>query len=127
MALIFDHQPIDREPGSYTFPAGSPGNVPDGFTRVRLALARQTTATPSFWAEGVDVAVTIQDSLDGGNTWLDLCGFTAGGGILPGKNGGEATESRCSANFHPGTSRLARILYSITGGNLVSELTLEAI
>jgi len=124
MPVIFDHQPINRAPGSYEF---GPGNIPDGFTRVRLRLARQTTATPTFWAADVGVNVLIQDSTDGGTSWRDVCGFQALGGIVLDKQGNEAVESSCQGDWRLGISRMARILYSITGNTLVSELTLEAL
>lgn len=122
MPVLIDHAPIEIGEGETIF---GPANMPNGLHRTMVRFSRQTTATPQFWPEGITLTIMVQNSLDGGTTWLDVCGFTAEGGILPGKSGGEATESRCEGNFHVGTGRRGRVVANVSGGTLVSEVTLE--
>jgi hypothetical protein len=120
VSVIIDHQPV-------SFPAGTrtaEGVVTGGQT-IWAHLARQTTATPTFWAPGVSMELQIEVSLDNGGTW-QLAGVTsAPGGIIPGKGGvGEAVETGVLCAFPPAANR-ARVTLIITGGTLVSQLTLE--
>ncbi len=121
MAVLIDHQAI-------SFPAGTrtAERAVSGGQRIACRIARQTTATPTFWAAGVSLSVDIEVSYDAGATWRDACGFTAEGGITPGKGGGEAPESAVTCDLPEGVNR-ARVTVIVTGGTLVSQLTVESL
>lgn len=121
MAVLIDHQAISLPAGTRTAEAAVSGGQ-----RIACHIARQTTATPTFWSAGVSISLDIEVSYDGGATWRDACGFTADGGIVGGKNGGEATESAVTCDLPAGVNR-ARVTLVITGGTLVSQLTVESL
>lgn len=118
-SILIDHQPISVNPGSRTFETNvdQPGSLV-------LRLARKTTATPTLWADGVGVSISVEWSEDGGATWRDLGGFAAEGGIVPAKEGGEAAESYMECPF-PDTTNRVRATATISGAQLVSVLTIE--
>ena len=119
--LILDHQPV-------TFPEGSrvigPVNIPNFRTRLVLRLARRTTATPTFWADGVNVSLQSDVSFDKGQTWVQWVGFTAPGGIMTGRNG-EIPESVVVCQVPSALNRRIRLNVTVTGGTLISEVTTE--
>ena len=124
MALLIDHQSINVPAGSRDF---GPATIPDGLTQVTLRLARRTTATPTFWAPGVTVDLKSWGSLDGGTTWQQWLGFGAPGGILIKRDGSETVESWVSCPLPPGGARRIRLTAIVTGGTLVSQLTVEVV
>jgi len=128
VALLIDHQAIDVAPGSRDF---GPATIPDGLTRVTLRLARRTAAAPTLWAAGVRVTLLSWCSLDGGATWAKWLGFGEGnggqdGGVIPGPLG-DLAESWVSAALPVGTSRRIKLTATVTGGTLVSALTVEVV
>ena len=124
MALLFDHQSINVPVGSRNF---GPVTIPDGLTSVTLRLARRTTATPTFWAAGVSVQLNSWCSLDGGATWIEWLGFGAPGGIHIKRDSTELAESSVTSELPPGTSRRMKLTATVTGGTLVSQLTVEVV
>jgi len=124
VALLIDHQSINVPAGSRDF---GPATIPDGLTQVSLRLARQTTATPTFWAAGVGVKLDSWCSVDGGVTWLQWLGFTGVGGIIFRDVGIEATESWCSSLLPAGVNRQMKLTLVVTGARLTTELTVEAV
>lgn len=121
MAVLIDHQPISFAPSTRTAEAAVAGGQ-----SILVRLARKTTATPTLWADGVSISVQIEVSSDNGVTWRPVCGMTSDGGIVPGKGGGEATESRIECAFQESVNR-ARVTVVITGGTFVSLLTVESL
>lgn len=115
-----DGQAINLNPGTYSFEAA----ITSGLLVARLA--RQTTATPTLWAAGVSVLLDLDVSSDGGSSWRNLGGFGADGGITINKLGQEATESAFSATMPARTNRM-KATVTITGGRLVSSLTVEGL
>lgn len=124
MALLIDHQAISINVGSRNF---GPVNVPDGLTTVTLRLARRTTAAPTLWAPGVTVQLDSWCSLDGGVTWLQWLGFGAPGGIHVKGDGNEAVESTVTSKLPAGIGRQMKLTATVTGGTLVSQLTVEVV
>ena len=124
MALLIDHQSINVPAGSRDF---GPATIPDGLTKVTLRMARRTTATPTLWAVGVTVDLKSWCSLDGGVTWLQWLGFGAPGGILIKRDGTDTVESWVSSALPAGTSRRIKLTATVTGGTLVSQLTVEVV
>jgi hypothetical protein len=120
MPRPIDHQPINLAPGVYDFQA----NLDPGTIIVRLA--RQTTATPQFWAEGVEIDMQVELSDDNGQSWYSFVAFTSTGGIVIVRDGAEAAETWLQTTLPPTVTR-TRLTLTITGGTLVSELTLERI
>ena len=129
MALLIDHQSINVPVGSRNF---GPVTIPDGLAQVTLRLARKTTATPTFWAAAVRVALRSWCSLDGGATWLQWLGFGEGnggepGGIIVQRDLTDLAESWVMSDLPPGTGRLIKLTATVTGGTLVSRLTVEVV
>jgi len=124
VALLIDHQAISVASGSRDF---GPVTIPDGLTRVTLRLARRTTATPTLWAAGVSVRLESSCSLDGGVTWIGWLGFLAVGGIHVKKDSTELPESSVTSELPRGTSRQIRLTTIVSGGTLVSQLTVEVV
>ena len=126
MALLIDHEAINVPAGTRDF---GPATIPDGLTQVTLRLARRTTATPTFWAAAVRVALRSWCSLDGGATWMQWLGWGEGnggeaGGIYTGILG-EMPESTVRSALPAGAGRQIKLSATVTGGTLVSQLTVE--
>ena len=123
MAVLINAMPVNIATGTQIF---GPVLVPDGLTMISLKLARQTTLTPLFWPlEATRITADMEVSLDGGATFRHVCGITAGGGIVIGKQG-EAMHNILTCEPLPsGTSRRLRVVSTVTNGPLVSELTVE--
>ena len=122
MAMLIDHFPISVAPGSRSLDAAidSPGTI-------IVRLARQTTATPTLWSAAVLVSFQVEWSEDDGITYRDLCGFASYGGIAHNpKDGTEAVETTQRCPF-PDPTNHVRVTVSVSGGTLVSEVTIERI
>ena len=124
MALLIDHQSINVPAGSRDF---GPVTIPDGLTRVTLKLARRTTATPTLWAAGVTVDLKSWCSLDGGMTWIQWGGFGGVGGIHIKRDSAESVESTGGGSLPIGSSRRIKLTLTVSGGTLVSLLTVEVV
>jgi hypothetical protein len=122
VALLIDHQSINVPVGSRDF---GPVTIPDGLAQVTLRLARMTTATPTLWAAGVSVDLKSWCSLDGGATWLQWLGFGSSGGIHVKRDSTEALESTVTSMLPTGANRRMKLTATVTGGTLVSQLTVE--
>jgi len=124
MALLIDHKSINVPVGERDF---GPVTIPDGLLKVTLRLARRTTAAPTLWAAGVTVKLDSWCSLDGGVTWLQWLGFGAPGGIHVKGDGNEAVESTVTSELPAGIGRQMKLTATVTGGTLVSQLTVEVV
>jgi hypothetical protein len=123
MAIILDHAPINIASGFFqTAGIAIAANV----TTLQLRLARNTTATPTFWPNASTTIVgNIRVSFDGGSNYQHSCGFTASGGLVI-VDGVEASETTLRGPVTPTQSgRLIRADVTVTNGPLLSELTLE--
>lgn len=130
MALLIDHQPINVPAGSHTFTV----TVPNDAKRVSIRLARQTTATSSFWNVPVIVSLKADFSPRHDGEFVDWVSWEASGGIIQNHLGVELPESSVVATvppfietIPPNQGRRVRAIVTITGGNLVSTLTIESI
>jgi hypothetical protein len=87
--------------GEYTTPVF---DVPAGVTRIEASLDRNA------WTDtGADVvAVTVEESRDGGDTWNLLVAFTSRGGVALDKAGNALARSYVIAPVTPGTKVRAR-------------------
>jgi hypothetical protein len=122
MPIIIDHVPVNQPSGSRTY---GPANVSNAVSDITIRIARCTTATPTFWPnDTTTLAVTIEVSVNGG-AFQFCCGFESFGGINIGKGGQEATESVVQCSMPGGINRQARATVVVTGGPLVSQLTVE--
>lgn len=119
--LIIDHQPISLQSGSRSAEAA----VTAGTVFV-IHLARKTTATPTLWADGVNVELHVNWSADGGTTWRDLVGAGMIGGIILDKLGNERAEDLTKVPI-PETCNRVRVSVTITGGRFDSILTVETL
>jgi hypothetical protein len=125
MTLLLDHRPINVPTGTQEF---GPANVPSTVTSFGVRLARCTTATPTFWP---NASTTVNASLllsnDGGATYpRGAGGFTGAGGIIK-VQGVEAPESNMFGGVSAplGAGWQIKAVITVTGGPLVSQLTVE--
>jgi hypothetical protein len=111
-----------------TYPTGErvvgPVNVPDNVSTVEFQIQRCTSADTSIWSDpGTVISLSWDVSLDGGQTWLNLGGFSANGGIASFK-GTELQYSTGSIQFPAGTGRKVRVTTSITGSPVKTAVNL---
>lgn len=118
MAILINAQPLSINPGTREFE-----HAIDAPGVLEVRLARKTTATPTLWDDGVSLGMRLDVSLDGGQTWRGLVSITSEGGIAPGRLGGEAEYTFIRCPF-PDAANRARLRVTVTGGTLVSLLTL---
>jgi len=96
-------------------------SVSDAATTLSFSVQRCTSSTPTIWPNATTtLAITVDQSNDGGSTWRNVFGFTAIGGIVTDKHGVEIPNSFASTTLNPGTSRLLRATATIAGGPLRS-------
>jgi hypothetical protein len=102
--------------------------IPNAATYAGVELARCTSADPTTWpSASTMVDLTIEISLDGGNTVaLSATSGQCPGGIVPGKGGGDAPLTRIALQPLPGgTNRMVRITATVTGGPIRTSGTVE--
>jgi hypothetical protein len=118
------------------FPLGNYGNgsrqigphtIPGQINSVSFSLLRCTTADPTIWPNAsTTFSIAMEVSYDDGVTWEDYGGFSAAGGIVPGKGGvGESAVSKGTWPFSGPVSVQARATVTVSGGPLRSEGTLS--
>lgn len=111
---------------NYTGGSYGPFVIPDDVSRFKLALARNTTATPLLWPDPATfVEASIEISLNGGVQWDKLFAWGVAGGLL--LDGGTEVEE-CGASGGPlpaGVNRQIRGTVIVTGPALRSELRAE--
>lgn len=101
--------------------------VPDAARAISLSIRRCTTADPTIWPlDTVSVSVMLETSVDGGQSWRPLAGYTAQGGIADNK-GVEAPESSFYVDLPQGTARRIRGTVTISGGVLRSEAFVDVV
>ena len=101
--------------------------LPDSYTSFDVRLSRNTTATPTFWANAATtIDVNIYLSLDGGLNFPFFKGFQAQGGIVTGKGGFEYPYSGIADRLPAGTNRRAQVEVVVNNGPLVSNLFVAA-
>lgn len=122
--VLVDHLAVNVGVG--TTQVGGTVTIDDTYTRVTLRLARQTDTTPSFWGPGVGVTLRSECSPNGGATWLEWLGFGSTGGIITRGNGQQMSESTVTSELCRGANRRLRATVGVTGGTLVSQITVEA-
>lgn len=124
MAVLVNHSPLTIAVGAMAF---GPVVVPNSLTTLDIRLARFTTATPLFWPlDTTTIAVSVEMSYDGGQTFRLLCGMTVAGGLATEKDGSEAAETTLHFTAQRQPNRRLRLDMEVKGSVLVSELTIEA-
>src|SRR5690349_22678 len=69
-------------------------------TSLTMSIARCTDADPTIWPDpNTTLEVDLQASTDGGQSWQDLGGFSAAGGIGTMKDGTQRAFTQCTWNF----------------------------
>src|SRR5262245_16489402 len=122
MALLIDHQPITQPTGTVRY---GPRNIDDTFTMISCRLARCTSTTPTFWPNAsTGFSFLFEVSVDGG-PFEENSGAASIGGIYIGGDGTEVPETVVECTIRPGINRQARLAVTVTGGPLVSQLTVE--
>lgn len=111
---------------TYTLPS-SP--IPSNATALALSIRRSTEADPTIWpSKNVKVAVSLDLSLDNGQTWTFFSGYTAEGGILKRKDGTDVEDSYVVLDLPPSAQqRRVRGSLTISGGTLRSEGFLDVV
>lgn len=111
---------------NYTGGSYGPIVIPDNVSRFKVALARNTTATPLLWPDPATVVhVTVELSLDGVQ-WNQIFGWGVSGGLETRPDATEIAESGASGGPLPsGVNRQIRGQVTVTGPALRSELRAE--
>jgi len=122
---LIDHQPISLKAGDYSYSV----TADDDVNLVVVRVARQTTATPTFFDAACSFMLKVfvakspnqEVPLD---PWFS---FGATGGILLNRHGIEVPETNANAGLPPGVDRRMRVDLTVAGARLVSEITVETI
>ncbi len=121
MPVVLDTD-FTRAEGVHNF---GPFNLPNQADILRLRLARQTTAQPTFWPAGVFVDFQAQVALNGSDNWQDAGGFQAEGGVRV-VHGVELEFTTMTIDFAQfglgGPSRRIRFQLTVTGGPITSHV-----
>ena len=122
---LIDHQPISLNAGNYSYSV----TADDDVNMVVVRVARQTTATPTFFDAACSFMLEVfvaksQNQEVPLDPWF---GFGATGGILLNRRGVEIPESSALAMLPPGVDRRMRVDLTVAGARLVSEITVETI
>jgi len=120
---LIDHEPVSLNKGNYSYSV-----VPDDdVSMVIVRVARQTTATPTFFDAACSFMLEVfvatspnqEVPLD---PWFS---FGATGGILLNRHGIQVSETNANARLPPGVDRRMRVDLTVSGARLVSEITVE--
>jgi len=126
MARVLGPLDIVIATGSQVF---GPLTVPNNVHRLIIRLARNTSITPLIWPlASTTIDCQVEGSFDSGSTFRPIFGFTAVGGILPNRDGGELEETTAQMTLPdrtPPETREIRTTLTVDGGPLVSRLTVD--
>jgi len=120
---LIDHEPVSLNKGNYSYSV-----VPDDdVSMVIVRVARQTTATPTFFDAACSFMLEVfvatspnqEVPLD---PWFS---FGATGGIALNRHGIQVSETNANARLPPGVDRRMRVDLTVSGARLVSEITVE--
>lgn len=101
-----------------------PVSIGDAITDIVFALARCTTATPTIWPLTTTfLTFMLEQSNDGGVTWIRIGGASSNGGIALDDFGQESPTFSDEVLLQAGTSRQLRMHITITGGPLRTQGT----
>lgn len=110
--------------GTQTFGLAS---IADNITQIILKFARCTTATPTIWPNETTILVFKSEiSIDGGNRWDGISGFTAQGGIAFDRFGAELPFTLSLLIPPAGINRQIRGSLVVTGGPLRTQVFVSA-
>lgn len=103
-----------------TLPVGSlafgPSAVADNEKSIVLTIDRTVTGGLNSLTSATAVAITVEQSSDGGITWVLAVGSTFPGGLISaGRAGGTLTANTANVDLTAGTSRLVRASVTVTG------------
>lgn len=106
-----------------TLPVGArtfgPGNVPDADVSITLTIDRTVAGGLNSLTSASTLAVTVDQSNDGGTTWANLSGAAWTGGIQTDKHGVTRTAEVMLTELNPGTSRKVRATVTVGGTSIV--------
>lgn len=124
MAAVTAPVPINIVVGTTEF---GPFDIPDPATVLTVSLARRTALTLTLWSPGVDVQVQVLVSLDAGVNYSFFCGLTGSGGVFILRDLiTEAPATSVIRALPSGVSRKARVTLTVSGGALLSTLSIDA-
>lgn len=94
--------------------------LPDWCTDLGFEVSR------ALWSdESRRIRVRLEVSYDGGQTWQPGGEFEDTGGVHLGKDGLPLTNSRADWSYFPGTNRVLRGTFTISGGSVMTEAFFE--
>ena len=123
MTTIFSSGTLTIPDGTFSIPS-TPFGIPS--QRLQIDLARDTTATPTFWTNvSTVVDVALEVSYDGGNTWLGGGSFAgSAGGIALDKNGNQLANSTLICTY-VSPPDYVRGTIVVSGPSLVTQITVS--
>lgn len=124
MPFIIDHSPVNIISANTDRTAA----IPDTAVRMKVIISRGTSLNPNFILDdALRVRVDIEVDDGGGAGFAYFGGFTAPGGILPKRDGGDVPESWIMYTIPGGTNRQVRVTIArLQGaGPAITEVSVE--
>lgn len=124
MPFIIDHDDVNITSANTSRTAA----IPDTSQRMKVIIARGTASNPNFIPDtDLRVRVDIELDLNDGGGFQVFSGFTAPGGILPRRGGGDIPESWIMYDLPGGAGRQVRCtIERLQGaGAVVTQLSVE--
>lgn len=115
MATTFSIPLVTLPVGSRTF---GPGPAADSESSITLNVDRTVAGGLNSLTTASGLTVDVQQSNDGGTTWLDLGGWTAVGGSFTNAHGNPVNTSTGTWELQPGTSRQVRATVTVSGTSI---------
>lgn len=104
-----------------------PAAVPDGLTIISITLNRRTQGRPTTWDDpAIKVTGEILLSLNQGKSFALICGFTAEGGTDTRPDGSESPVTSVVCPMPLSNNRQAKAVLTVSGAQLVTNITVEA-
>ena len=105
-----------------TLPVGvrtfGPGSIPDADVSITLAIDRTVASGLNSLTSASTLAVTVDQSNDGGTTWQNLSGASWTGGPQTDKHLNPRTQEVLLTELNPGTSRKVRATVTVGGTSI---------
>lgn len=120
---LIDNLSVVIEPSSLAL---GPVAIAERTQFLAMSLARQTSLRPTIWNDpAIIVSGEFHLSIDGGQTFNFLCAFAAAGGIDVRPDLTESPATTISCSMPAGKDRLMRAFINVSGGVLVTDVTVE--
>lgn len=115
MATTFNIPQVTLPVGQRTF---GPSTAADAEASITLTIDRTVAGGLNSLTTASILGADVQQSNDGGTTWIDLGGWTAEGGTIVNAHGVTSTISAGTWQLRPGTGRQLRATVTVTATSI---------